>query len=298
MSSVWCSFFSAEATVETRIFYTVLAAVVFIYTTIALLSPLLTPECKIPVPRAHVNGSFPLDPNPSYRHDPCRWLRYAELLGLNKWEADMCCRIVMSIAMGSIIGFERRRADRPAGVRTMAMVCLGSCVFSIDSMFAFVDGTMGWDSSRVSAAIPSGVGFLGAASIWKGPANSKDGGVTTPEIHGLTTATSVWLSAAVGLLCGGGLYIPSFFATASGVVFLRFAPGSFLASDGEPESEPTTEAVDLEALAAPLNLDESSKRSVGPLLVQLPSSSRQASMKSMKSSVSGSPRRQRASIYS
>ena len=74
----------------------------------------------------------------------------------------------MSIVMGSIIGFERRRADRPAGIRTMAMVCLGSCVFTIDSMFAFVDGTMGWDSSRVSAAIPSGVGFLGAASIWKG----------------------------------------------------------------------------------------------------------------------------------
>ena len=101
------------------------------------------------------------------------------------------------------------------------MVCLGSCVFTIDSMFAFVDGTMGWDSSRVSAAIPSGVGFLGAASIWKGAPNHKDGTPATPEIHGLTTATSVWLSAAIGILCGGGLYVPSFFATAVGVVVIN-----------------------------------------------------------------------------
>lgn len=53
----------------------------------------------------------------------------------------MTRRIVMSIIMGSIIGFERRRADRPAGIRTMAMVCLGACVFTLTSMFAFVDGT-------------------------------------------------------------------------------------------------------------------------------------------------------------
>lgn len=47
-----------------------------------------------------------------------------------------------------------------------------------------------------------------------------------PEIHGLTTATSVWLSAAVGILCGGGRYVLSFFSTALGVVFLRFVPSS------------------------------------------------------------------------
>lgn len=102
----------------------------------------------------------------------------------------------------------------------MAMVCMGACVFTIDSMFAFLDGTMEWDASRVSAAIPSGVGFLGAASIWK----SSGGNGQIPEVHGLTTATSVWLSAAIGLLCGGGLYVPAFFATSCGVVYLRFAP--------------------------------------------------------------------------
>ena len=56
--------------------------------------------------------------------------------------------MLVSIFMGSIIGFERRRPDRPAGVRTMALVCLGSCVFTIDSMWAFIDGPMAWDGMQ------------------------------------------------------------------------------------------------------------------------------------------------------
>ena len=109
----------------------------------------------------------------------------------------------------------------------MALVCLGSCVFTIDSMWAFIDGPMAWDASRVSAAIPSGVGFLGAATIWKGTASKQDGQEkqqAAPEVHGLTTATSVWLSAAIGILCGGALYVPALFTTAASVVYLRFAP--------------------------------------------------------------------------
>ena len=229
------SYFSAETSLSTRAFYAVLCLLTLVYSLIGLFSPLLVPKCDIPlldkVPFRRqlvqgLEGGLEDAPNPSYRPDPCRWRRYGVLLGLNKWEADMCCRVIISILMGSIIGFERRRADRPAGIRTMAMVCLGACVFTIDSMFAFVDGTMGWDASRVSAAIPSGVGFLGAASIWKGtqPKGGAHGEVHAPEVHGLTTATSVWFSAAVGLLCGGGLYVPALFATASSVVYLRFAP--------------------------------------------------------------------------
>ena len=136
-------------------------------------------------------------------------------------------RVVASLACGSLIGFERRRADRAAGIRTMALVCLGSCVFTIASLFAFIGGPMTWDSSRVSAAIPSGVGFLGAASIWKGtrPSVSDDpNSAPAPEVHGLTTATSVWLSSAVGILCGGALYAPAIFTTSMSVVYLRFAP--------------------------------------------------------------------------
>jgi len=244
------SYFSVEAGRSTRLFYFALLAVTITYSVIAMAAPLLTPTCTIPlaVKGSHrllgqgLEGGLEDAPNPSYQPDPCRWIRYFWLLGMNKWEADMSRRIVMSILMGSIIGFERRRADRPAGIRTMAMVCLGSCVFTIGSIYAFLDGTMGWDASRVSAAIPSGVGFLGAASIWKGTKSSGTGDqmTTVPEVHGLTTATSVWLAAAVGILCGGALYVPAFFTTFLGVVYLRFAPR--LNGDEPKEEEAHNEA--------------------------------------------------------
>ena len=246
MSTTFNSFFSPESGLGTRVFYLSLAGLTIIYTVTALIAPMVTPDCDVPVstPPPHtwgdgrmllqrlghrvliqgLEGGLEEAPNPSYEPDPCRWDRYWVLLGMNKWEADMSRRIVLSILMGSIIGFERRRADRPAGIRTMAMVCLGSCVFTLGSMYAFVDGTMGWDASRVSAAVPSGVGFLGAASIWKRTKSSGSGGSSVPEVHGLTTATSVWLSAAIGILCGGGLDAPGLFTTGIGVVYLRFAP--------------------------------------------------------------------------
>ena len=54
-----------------------------------------------------LEGGLEDAPNPSYEPDPCRWTRYAALLGMNKWEAQMCWRIIMSILLGSIIGFEK-----------------------------------------------------------------------------------------------------------------------------------------------------------------------------------------------
>ena len=148
------SYFSAESGTSTRAFYITLLLTTIIYSTIAIIFPLVTPVCDIPLP-PHVHnppapgrllsqgldGGLEEAPNPSFQPDPCRWIRYASLLGMNKWEADMSRRIVMSVLMGSIIGLERRRADRPAGIRTMAMVCLGSCVFTLGSIFAFIDGT-------------------------------------------------------------------------------------------------------------------------------------------------------------
>lgn len=133
-------------------------------------------------------------------------------------------------AYPQVIGWERRQADRPAGIRTMALVSLGSCLFSICSAYAFWDGPMAWDASRVSAAIPSGVGFLGSALIFK----SNDEG--THAVHGLTTAASVWLSAAVGIACAGGLYFVSSFGTAIMLLMLRFGP-RFNDDDDEDEDD-------------------------------------------------------------
>eukprot|EP00551_Chaetoceros_affinis_P002776 CAMPEP_0203661796 /NCGR_PEP_ID=MMETSP0088-20131115/59802_1 /ASSEMBLY_ACC=CAM_ASM_001087 /TAXON_ID=426623 /ORGANISM="Chaetoceros affinis, Strain CCMP159" /LENGTH=182 /DNA_ID=CAMNT_0050524489 /DNA_START=646 /DNA_END=1194 /DNA_ORIENTATION=- len=109
----------------------------------------------------------------------------------------------------------------------MSLVSLGSCLFSICGTFAFLDGPMGWDASRISAAIPSGVGFLGAGIIWK----QADKDTNQQTVHGLTTAASLWLSAAVGIACAGELYFAASFAIAVMMILLRFGPRIMLGDE-------------------------------------------------------------------
>jgi len=130
----------------------------------------------------------------------------------------------MSVFLGSLIGYERRSSDRPAGIRTMALVSLGSALFTINSTFGFLSGPMAWDSSRVSAAIPSGVGFLGAGLIVKSSEVDPNTGERHHLVQGITTAAATWLSAAVGIACGGGMYFVASFSTALNLLLLRFGP--------------------------------------------------------------------------
>ncbi|KAG7367654.1 MgtC/SapB family membrane protein [Nitzschia inconspicua] len=169
--------------------------------------------------------------NPAYDGSRCPHIRYWILMGLTKEECSFGRRLVASIVLGGLIGWERRQADRPAGIRTMSLVSLGSCLFTINSTFAFVNGPMNWDASRISAAIPSGVGFLGAGLIFK--KEEKDASLV---VHGLTTAASVWISAAVGIACGGELYFAASFGVAIMMLLLRFGPRSF-ESDHEDEDD-------------------------------------------------------------
>jgi putative Mg2+ transporter-C (MgtC) family protein len=115
----------------------------------------------------------------------------------------------------------------------MSLVSLGSCLFSITSAYAFLSGPMAWDSSRVAAAIPSGVGFLGSALIFK----SEDSKNKVHEVHGLTTAANVWLAAAVGIACAGGMYFAASFTTAIMLVLLRFGPRTNHANMDDDEEE-------------------------------------------------------------
>jgi uncharacterized membrane protein YhiD involved in acid resistance len=162
--------------------------------------------------------------NPTYVGTPCRHTRYPFLLYLTPDECAYGRRIVMSVVLGGIIGWERRQADRPAGIRTMSLVSLGSCLFTICSTYAFLDGPMAWDASRVSAAIPSGVGFLGAGLIFKEQEKDKKTGDATHVVHGLTTAASLWLSAAVCVASGGEMYFAASFSIAVMLILLRFGP--------------------------------------------------------------------------
>jgi putative Mg2+ transporter-C (MgtC) family protein len=131
--------------------------------------------------------------NVLYHYQPCMHYRSSALLFLTRTECSFGRRLLASVLLGSVIGWERREADRPAGIRTMALVSLGACLFSINSAFAFLDGPMAWDSSRVAAAIPSGVGFLGAGLIFKEAQKDNKTGDTMHVVHGLTTSASLWI---------------------------------------------------------------------------------------------------------
>jgi putative Mg2+ transporter-C (MgtC) family protein len=117
-------------------------------------------------------------------------------------ETQMIIRLVMACALGALVGLERESGDRPAGFRTHTLVCMGSCLFMLVSIYGFGEGSMR-DPARLAAQVVSGIGFLGAGTILHEGANVK----------GLTTAASIWMISAIGLAVGAGLYVIGAFAT-------------------------------------------------------------------------------------
>lgn len=179
---------------------------------------------------ANVNNTKVYE-NPDFDKNLCRYEQTSYLLFMTREECDYARRMFISVLYGAIIGFERRSSYQPAGMRTMSLVSLGSCFFTMCSMNCFRSSTMHSDAARVSAAIPSGVGFLGAGLIWKGQPH---GASQRHEVHGLATASSVWLSAAVGVGVGGKLWVQSAYAVVLVVFLLKIGPRMYLweESDG------------------------------------------------------------------
>ena len=102
-------------------------------------------------------------------------------------------RLAAAVAAGALIGLDRELRHKPAGLRTLALVALGSAVFILET----IDSTRGVytdATSRVIQGIVTGVGFLGAGSIMRGAGEE--------PVRGLTTAASIWLAAAIGIACG------------------------------------------------------------------------------------------------
>ncbi len=134
-----------------------------------------------------------------------------EIWQLTPWhELDMALRLIMASGVGALIGYERERAEKPAGFRTLVLVCLGATLFTIASGYGF--GPLS-DPSRVAAGIVIGIGFLGAGTIIRGE-----------HIVGLTTAAAIWTVAAIGLALGAGLYVVAGITTVIVLFVLRF-PG-------------------------------------------------------------------------
>ncbi len=116
-------------------------------------------------------------------------------------------RIFVAAILGGIIGLEREYREKAAGFRTHFLVALGSALFMIVSAYGF-EGAIAspehrLDVSRIAAQVVSGIGFIGAGTII----------FQKNAVRGLTTAAGVWVTAAIGLACGGGMYVLATVAT-------------------------------------------------------------------------------------
>ena len=119
---------------------------------------------------------------------------------------DALLRLVLSVIAGGFIGIEREVVHKPAGVRTHMLVCLGSALFVLVTIEALPG-----EAARIIAGIATGIGFLGAGTIFR----------SKSEVHGLTTAASIWAVAGVGIAIGLGYYLMTIIAVALILIILQ-----------------------------------------------------------------------------
>lgn len=121
-------------------------------------------------------------------------------------ENEIVMKIFVSTVLGLLIGLERQVHEKPAGLRTLSLVSLGSTLFTIVSLDFFGSG----DPSRISAGIVTGIGFLGAGAIFK----------SENKVMGMTTAAELWIVAAIGLAVGIGMYFMAIVTTIAVLVII------------------------------------------------------------------------------
>lgn len=110
-------------------------------------------------------------------------------------ELEMVLRVLLAIVLGGAIGFQRGKAEKPAGLRDIILICAGAALFTVVSIHGFsVD-----EQARVAAGIVAGIGFLGAGAIMR---RGESG-----MVKGMTTAATIWITAGIGMAAGAGMYI-------------------------------------------------------------------------------------------
>ncbi len=116
-------------------------------------------------------------------------------------EMEFLWRLLAAIVMGAAIGLEREYHAKEAGIRTHLLVALGSCLFMILSAYGFdaflAKEHTSFDPSRIASQVVTGIGFIGAGTII----------LQKQVVRGLTTAAGLWVTAAIGLACGIGMYV-------------------------------------------------------------------------------------------
>jgi putative Mg2+ transporter-C (MgtC) family protein len=165
---------------------------------------------------------------------------------MNEWQ--IVERLVVAALLSGVIGLEREVRHKSAGLRTHALVGLGAALFMCVSQIGFyaviAPGRIVLDPSRVAAQVVSGIGFLGAGLIFRRREND--------TVSGLTTAAGVWVCAAIGLACGGGLLLSATSATmlSVGIIVLsdrmieHFMHADRRAGEPAPAADPPAGSVD------------------------------------------------------
>jgi putative Mg2+ transporter-C (MgtC) family protein len=125
---------------------------------------------------------------------------------------DLMWRLLLAAALGAAIGLEREYRQKPAGLRTNILIAVGSALFTIMSTAMATTG--GADPARIAAQIVVGVGFLGGGAIMR----------NHEAVHGLTTAATIWVNAAIGVAAGTGQFVLATFTAALTLAVLVVLP--------------------------------------------------------------------------
>ncbi|MBX7137415.1 MAG: MgtC/SapB family protein [Oligoflexia bacterium] len=107
------------------------------------------------------------------------------------WDPEISRHLILSAVLGAVIGLERELAGKDPSLRTFSLICMGSCIFALMSRYV-AQTVPGADPGRIAAQIVPGIGFLGAGAIFK----------STRGVSGITTATLMWITAAIGTAVG------------------------------------------------------------------------------------------------
>jgi putative Mg2+ transporter-C (MgtC) family protein len=125
---------------------------------------------------------------------------------------DLMLRLLLAAGLGAALGLEREYRQKPAGLRTNILIALGAALFTIVSLMA--GRSAGGSTDRIAAQVVTGIGFLGGGAILRGRAT----------VHGMTTAATIWVNAAIGMTAGVGAYGMAVAATVITLIVLLVLP--------------------------------------------------------------------------
>jgi len=124
---------------------------------------------------------------------------------------DLGLRLLLAAGLGAAIGIERETRQKPAGLRTNILIALGSALFT---MLSIEIGNAGATPDRIAAQLVTGMGFLGGGAILRSGRN----------VHGMTTAATIWVNAAIGMAVGAGQFVMAIMATLITLIVLAVLP--------------------------------------------------------------------------